>query len=455
MDKQILDEYSNLFLEEYAQKYDGLFLHPEAGRDCKLNESLDNIKTDLKSIDDILITTGTSVNNLLTNTIDRLAEVKRCIISEKERYQDIQMLCNRYTDFDNVKAMDDVTFTGNGTIVNGVYQASAKTVKKTDAAIVDIYGNGYEGNKFVYNNYEYQEEIYDTSERTNMIDEKVSTYYEYSRITVQNVQTENITYFNKDSENARCTITLSASELINYIDITTEDLGINVIGIQYSLDGIKYTDVNLPEKMSINDKLDGYQNYGYVYGSGLIAIPTCYYAKITLESTKNKNDVIAYEKTLFENEEDIIQNNATPVTNTATVIVNSARRCAIKINDLSVYYKRFMTTTLMKSDELITAPCYSIGFFANVYVPDGFGLRTDNAVQFFMTINGIEYEMVPINSHSNGTKVIRFSGGKSNTAYTELINEKITSAVLTMVFNGVSEATPYVSNIKILMGGEI
>lgn len=455
MDKQILDEYTNLFLKEYAQTYNGLFLHPEAGRDSKINESLDNIKADLKNIDDILITTGQSVNDLLTNTVNRLAEVKKCIISEKERYQDIQMLCNKYTDFDNVKTMDDVTFTGNGAIENGVYQASTRAIKKDELTVTSILGNGYEGNKFVYNNYEYQNTIYDTSIRENMTDSKISTYYEYSRITVQNVQTENISYFNKDSENARCTMTFRASDVINYIDISTEDLGINVTAIQYSTDGIKYIDLNLPEKLVLNDKLEGYNNYGYVYGSGLIAIPPCIYFKITLESTKNKNDIIAYEKTLFENEKEIIQDNAAPITNTATVVVDSAKRCAIKINDISAYYKQYVPSTTIQSSELISAPCYSIGFFANVYIPDGFGLRNDNAVQFFMTINGKRYEMVPMNSHSNGTKVIRFSGGKSNTSYTKLINEKITSAVLTIVMNGQSYVTPYVSNIKILMGGEI
>ena len=47
MDKQILDEYTKLFLEDHKQSYEGLFLHPEAGRDSKINESLINIKEDL------------------------------------------------------------------------------------------------------------------------------------------------------------------------------------------------------------------------------------------------------------------------------------------------------------------------------------------------------------------------------------------------------------------------
>ena len=363
------------------------------------------------------------------------------------------MLCNKYTDFDNVKALTDIKFTGNGKIKDEIFQASEKSIKKSTLKIVDIFGNGYEGNKYVYNNYEYQQDVYDTSVRDNMIDNKISTYYEYSRITVQNVQTEEIPYFNKDNEYARCTITFKASDHINYIDINTEDIGILVTNISHSLDGIKYEDLKLPDKLSINNKLDSYNNYGYVYGSGLIAIPTCLYFKITLQATSNKNDTVAYEKTLIENEKEVLQDNSTPITATNTVTIPSARRSAIKINDISVYNKKYNAKTIMKSAELITVPSYSIGFFANVYVPES--LSQDKAVQFILTVNGIDYDVVPMNSHSNGTKIIRFSGGKSNTTYTELINEKITSAYLTIIMNGTSELTPFVNNIKILTGGEI
>ena len=79
MDKQLLDEYSGLFLNEYSQTYMGLFLHPEDGRDNKINESFDNIKNDLNNLDNMLIHVGTSVNDLLTNTTNRLNEVKKIL----------------------------------------------------------------------------------------------------------------------------------------------------------------------------------------------------------------------------------------------------------------------------------------------------------------------------------------------------------------------------------------
>ena len=92
MDKQLLDEYSGLFLDEYKQTYEGLFLHPEEGRDCKVNESFENIKHDLATLDDMLISTGTAVNDLLTHTVERLAEIKKNIITESKAGS---MLLNR------------------------------------------------------------------------------------------------------------------------------------------------------------------------------------------------------------------------------------------------------------------------------------------------------------------------------------------------------------------------
>ena len=451
MDKQLLDEYSGLFLDKYKQTYEGLFLHPEEGRDCKVNESFENIKHDLATLDDMLISTGTAVNDLLTHTVQRLEEIKKNIIAEKERYQDVQMLCNKYTDFENIKTMDQIKFKGNGVLNAGVFQAAAKSAKKSKLTIVDIYGNGYEGNRYVYNNYEYQQDVYDTSIRENMTDNKISTYYEYSRLTVQNVQEENISFFNKDNEYARCTMTFKADDYINFVDISTESSDIIITNISYSTDGVKYKDMNLP-KISINNKLDSYDNYGYVYGSGLIALPTCIYFKITFQATKNKNDTIAYEKTLIENEKEIREDGASPITMTDTVVIDSAKRSTIMINDISVYRKKYNTKTVIKTEELISAPSYSIGLFANVYMPESL---PDDSIEFFLTINGQEYEVVPMNSHTNGTKIIRFSGGKSNTAYTELITEKITSAYLTIAMYGTSELTPFISNIKILTGGEI
>ena len=359
------------------------------------------------------------------------------------------MLCNKYTDFDNVKTIDNINFSGDYTIEKDTYYASLKKSKEIELRVLDVYGNGYEGNEYVYNNFEYQKNTYDTSIRKNITDNKINTYYEYSRITVQNSVEETNSYFNKDNTKARCTISFEAKENVNYLNISTEDMGVYISNIQYSMDGIKYYDLKLKSKISINNKLDSYNNYGYVYGSNFISVPLANFFKITLESDRNKDDTIAYEKTIIS--EDEVSGNSVD-TVTSTYVVSSAKRSAIKINDLNVYKKSYATSAVFISEELITAPCYSIGVFANIYVPESL---PDNSIQMILTVNGIDYEIEPVNSHSNGTKIIRFSGGKSSTAYTELISEKITSAKLTITIRSSQYATPYVNNIKVLIGDEI
>jgi hypothetical protein len=106
----------------------------------------------------------------------------------------------------------------------------------------------------------------------------------------------------------------------------------------------------------------------------------------------------------------------------------------------------------MQSEELIKHDVYAISVFANVYIPQGL---YDDSVKFILTINGRDYDVVPINSHINGTKIIRFSTGNNNNPYTERIGEKIKSAYLTIVFANETRLAPKINNIKVLLGGEL
>ena len=48
-----------------------------------------------------------------------------------------------------------------------------------------------------------------------------------------------------------------------------------------------------------------------------------------------------------------------------------------------------------------------------------------------------------------------FDFGKSNLAYTQLLDEPIKSVYLTVKMHGKSDLSPYIGNIKILLGGEV
>ena len=462
MDKQILDELTQSLKSSYDPYYLGFAMHPEEGREAKINDELLKIKNDLTQIDTALITAGNQVYSLMTNTILRLNNIYTNIIMEKERYQDMQMLCNKYTDYDKVRTLDNTDFKGSFVYEEGDFAPSRSSSKSVNLHVIDVYGNGYEGNKYVYKDYMYTQKVLDTSVRANITDDKITSYYEYSRITVNNMEDAQISDFNKDNKEAQCTITFRAEEAINEIDIKSDDSTVVITNIAYSVNGVDFIDMSIPY-ISINNKLDSYENYGYVYGSGRIIFPQrIQLFKITFQSNGYKNDAIAYQKTLLATDsisstdpwvdplseeldsDDLIEE--------VTTLIKSGQRHVIKINQVKAYMYQYASKSKIQSVEVLNQEVCSIALFANVYVPQGLN---DDAVKFILTINGHDYDVVPINSHMNGIKIIRFSTGDSKSPYTQRIGEKIKSAYLTVVFSNESKIAPRINNIKILYGGEL
>lgn len=460
MDKQILDEYIRAIQSHYDPYYIGFAMHPEEGREAKINDELIKIQNDLIRADNALISAGQQVYNLMTNTISRLNNVHEKIMTEKERYQDMQMLCNKYNDYDNVRILTDDDFEGSYSCDKGDFSSLITKSQNVGLDIVSITGNGYEGNKYVYKDYVYSNTVLDTSIRSNLIDDKITSYYEYSRITVNNTEDATISDFNRDNKEAQCTITLQAERPINEVEIKSDDSNLLITKVSYSLDGIEFIDMDIPY-ITINNKLDSYENYGYIYGSGKVSFPDkVQLFRLTFQSNGYKNDTIAYQKALITEglyyDETGIDVNADPIetyeVDEVTTVVKSAQRHVIKINEISAGEYKYNVKNKMQSVELLTQEVYSIAFFANVYVPQGLG---DDAIKFILTINGYDYEVVPINSHLNGIKVIRFSTGNGNNPYTERIGEKIKSAYLTVLFASTHKSSARVNNIKILLGGEL
>lgn len=194
----------------------------------------------------------------------------------------------------------------------------------------------------------------------------------------------------------------------------------------------------------INSKEDSYKEQGYIYGSNIIAFPDSYYLKITLESTGYLDELLAFER--------IIPN--TNKNEVITTIVPTAKRHVIRVNDIIASSKKYIQESIMKSEELINLKedVYAISVFANIYLPNN--MPSDN-VKFILTVNGKDYQIKPVNSYENGIKIVRFSQGKMPTEYTKYIGEKITSAKLSIYIKSKNKLTPYISNLKILLGGEV
>ena len=195
---------------------------------------------------------------------------------------------------------------------------------------------------------------------------------------------------------------------------------------------------------SISNREDSYKKQGYVYGSNIISFPNSYYVKITFESTNYLDETISFERVIANTEKN----------ETITTIVPSAKRHVVRINNIEAKSKKYALESIFKTKELITTDkdIYAISVFANIYLPNKL---PDDYVEFILTINGQDYKVEPVNSYKDGIKIIRFSQGKIPVKYTKYIGEKITSAFLTVRLKSKNKITPYINNLKILLGGEI
>lgn len=453
MDESILTSKLSILESNYNPIYEQLYIHPEEGESFKINEKLNDINYDLNNINNSIINTSNNVQSLLTLTINRLENINKKIINEKERLQDIKILCNKYTDFDKVILIkdDNIDLFGECNYSDGVFSLSVNSFKTNSLMLQKVSGNGMEGNKYIYKDYSYIENSLDTTKQDALFDNSISTYWEYQRITASSTEKYLLNNFYMDSEDAVCTLTLVSDEKMNEIVISTDIENLKIIDLQYSNNNIDYYHIQMPTITF--SKLDCYDNNNYIYGSGILSIPNCKYVKITFQSSGTTNDNIAFDKIMFKDES--FDENEINNTFKETVEVASAKRHLIKINDIKAYHKQYQRNSYVYTQELISdSTVYSISVFANVYIPEDLN---NDAVSFILTVNGIDYEVVPINNNDkDGIKIIRYSQSTlAKSKYTKLTNELITSAYLTIKIKGTKDSTPYINNVKILLGGEI
>lgn len=151
-------------------------LHPEEYGNRKINTATRENIEDIKKIDNNIKSLGNKVKDLMDRTTKRLDIVKNIITSEKERLQDIAMLCNSKTDYDNAIPLTDYHFKGDYSYNDGVFTGKETQSISNKAQIIEVTGNGYEGNKYVRSNRDYLEHTLDTTIKKNMVDNNVSTY---------------------------------------------------------------------------------------------------------------------------------------------------------------------------------------------------------------------------------------------------------------------------------------
>lgn len=425
--------------------FNPIVIHPEEEPNTQdLNLSLELIDKDLHYIDHQIIEAANNYKGLMEKAKTKLNNIKELLNIEKERQQDINILCNKYSDFSSIINITKENVSGDLNFDNHILSAPIVTTSTVKYKVEAVDGNGYEGNKYVYANENFIENTIDTSNRNNISDGNLTTMYEYSRITVNNNVNDVPMMFNKDSIEAECSITIAADETFNKINITTDRNDLILRKVFTSNDGLMFK-LDKEYNIAINERQERYNEPGYIYGSGIIAVEPTKHLKLSFKSNGYTNETIAHVKTFYND------------TNSNEIIkkiekVDLAKRHIISIGDISLNKNVYSKGSII-SNELITDPVTCIGLYCNEYINKDYTI--ENNVSYFLIINGNEYSIDPINCHRNGKKIIRTSSQIYQSEHVIYVNEKIKSAKLKIVINTAnSDITPYLSDIKILIGGE-
>ena len=461
--KEIKDAYSNQLASkkqiEKANKiilnnidtpiFSGLTIYAESEPERELiDNSISDISIDLLALNKEFTAIANKYEDMINNTNLRLKAVEEELLIEENRIKDLNTICGNYDEFVSVKTLNKSYFKDSnfGYNDNNTFCAYVSNNNSNSSIeILDINGNGYEGNKYVYKDGSFINNSVDTSARNYMIDSHISTAYEYSRLTYnQNTKLDSYPQdVNFDNEEALCTIKLYSENKIGTLKINTDLNTLVLKDILCSTDNGNTYISYWKEEKQINNLIGIYNDSNYIYGTGIVSFPPTNYLKLIFKSNGTTEDKIAY-KTLDTTIADKPINKI--------VELPEVKRHVIRINSLDVISGAYATTTNMQSIDLITNPVNSIAIFASEYIPIFFPDNQDY-IKYTLSINGKDYNVVPINSNRKGIKVIRFSNITSSDTYVEYIDESIKSAKLTIVINTpYNTTTPYISNLKICYG---
>lgn len=271
--------------------------HPEEEPEPKdFNTILNEVVYDTSILKVEYASMGYAFKELMSGTVQRLKSVQKDLAAEKERQQDINLLCNRYTEFGRVLILSSTDFEGGLPGEDNIFHAAVENANAVTLKVVTVEGNGYEGNKYVYKNEAFLEETINTANRKYINDGSDIPLYEYSRITASNSEKDVFPLVNFDSVEAECAITLQATTKVNNLKIESSSKDTLLADLFVSDDGIQFHSV-IKEPIDFNNADKKYELANYVPGSGIIAFPNSNYVRVVLRSNAVTDDVIAFSKT--------------------------------------------------------------------------------------------------------------------------------------------------------------
>lgn len=422
----------------------GYSVHPEEEPSVDgINTALQDIAMDIQALRIEMMSAATNYNALMATINLELESAEEQITAEEERIKDMNIICGNYQEFASVKSLKTTDFVGTfGIEKNDTFTCPISGTQPVELSVLQVSGNGYEGNAYVKTDPKLVYNLVDAKNRDNIVDNNEFTYYEYSRLTSTGEKSSPAD-INLDKEEAQCSITIMGDVNFSAIKISSDQDNIIVKDVLTSNNSGASFKSHMKKSISINNRDEKYKNNDYVYNSGILAFPSTQYLKIVFQSNGTTNEPLQYTK--------IDTSDASEPKKTQVDLPNT-RRHVIRINELKAEQNTYAGQAQFRTGELITTPVNSISLFASEYLPPYYP-NQDGYVQYILTLNGVDHEVVPLNSYKNGIKIVRCMTHSILDSYVERMDEPIKSAKLTIIMktqNGVS--SPYVSNIKVCLG---
>jgi len=406
-----------------------------------INTIITKASLDMFSIDTKLINATAKYTGLIRSTMERMLFAEKRILTEKQRLEDINMICSSYKEFSNVKTLTEDDFSGDCEYDKNTRTAFASSTNHQEVPleVVSITGNGYNGNKYVYKDGEFVEDKLSTALIDNIVDGSMLTSFEYSRVCGTEKYNSDV---NLDNKSAICTIELTSGNTpVNTVRINSTDTKIIVRSILVSADNGKTYHATPFKRRALGGNI--YDDFTYINESNIIAFPKTNYFKIVFESDNTfANEELAYQKTVIEEDNVDIQ---------VTKMVNAQRK-VITIDNIAAFCGTYQKATLQTYQLVpLNTEIGSIAVFSNEYIPEYLGEK--NLIKYTFIINGEEYEVVPINSNKSGTKMICYREFSYMEPSVKMLAESIKSAYLRVDIDVTDQnCTPFVNNLKVCIG---
>lgn len=395
---------------------------------------LSEILLDMHSINNAVQETKNEIADTINNLDNSLETIRTSIKQQMDQVDDINMLCGQESMYNMIVPVyvSDFGDTSAEMLDAKTIGASLITSDSIDYDIVSVSGNGYSGNSFVYEDGEFVMDYDDRSKVEYIADKNEITIYEYSRLCADKKQNVSSQYINYDNQPVECTVTLSAAEDVCKAKIYSPDKSLCITKLETSDDGIRYVS-RLKTPLYINDVSKIYDDSFYIYGSNTLCFPYSKFVRITFSNTEATNDEIRIIK------------------DAAPVKIN-AKRKKISIAGIELYSSTYTEAVLVSQDIVEDGNIDKVSLFASEYIPDHF--PEDTYIQYFLVLNGQEYEIVPANTGNTRIKLIKYAEDEVTanddiTLLTEAVHTAQVKIVITPFNN---KETPYVSNIKLCIG---